>query len=154
MGTTAGSTQNVHASAILYEGRGVLVRGASGAGKSRLVFDLIDDAHAHGHDAALIADDRVSVEASHGRLIARTPRTIAGKIELRGFGIVDLDHEPAGVVALVVDIEATQPPRMPEDDARHVDVAGIRLPCIRLWREDLRGVVRVRSALRALARGL
>ncbi|NLH83759.1 MAG: serine kinase, partial [Phyllobacteriaceae bacterium] len=49
----------IHASAVLYEGRGVLVRGASGAGKSRLVFDLVDEAATRGLDAALVADDRV-----------------------------------------------------------------------------------------------
>ncbi len=146
-----GHPVTIHASALIYEGRGVLVRGATGAGKSRLVFDLVEDASAHGHDAALIADDRVTIEAHHGRLVARTPATIAGKIEVRGIGIVDLAHEPAGVVALVVDIEEVQPPRMPEEDARFTVIAGVRLPAIRLWREDLRGVRRVRSALRSIA---
>jgi serine kinase of HPr protein (carbohydrate metabolism regulator) len=141
----------IHASAALYDGRGVLVRGASGAGKSRLVLDLIDDAVARGRDAALIADDRVEVEARHGRLLARAPRAIAGLVELRGFGMVRMTHETACVVGLVVDIEETQPPRMPEDEARIADIAGIPLPCLKLWREDPRGVVRVRNALRSIA---
>lgn len=140
----------IHACAVLYEGRGVLVRGASGAGKSRLVLDLLDDALARGRDAALIADDRVVVLAAHGRLVARTPTTIAGLIELRGLGIVTLPHEPAAVIALVVDIEETLPPRMPEDEARFAVLDGLRLPCLRLWRDDHRAVLRVRNALRAL----
>lgn len=144
----------IHACAVLYEGRGVLVRGASGAGKSRLVLDLIEDASTHGHDAALIADDRVEIEAVHGRLLARTPRTIAGQIELRGLGIVTLPHEAACVVALVVDIEETLPPRMPEDEQRFVSIAGVALPVVRLWREDLRGVLRVRNALHSIAESL
>lgn len=142
----------LHASAALYDGRGVLVRGASGAGKSRLVLDLLDDATARGRDAALIADDRVEVAAHHGRVVARAPETIAGQVELRGLGIVRIAHETAGVVALVVDIEETQPPRMPEEEARFVEIAGIFVPCLKLWREDSRGVVRVRNALRALAK--
>lgn len=147
---TASAT--IHASAALYRGVGVLVRGASGAGKSRLVLDLLDDARATGGDAALVADDRVAVEAAHGRLVARTPRTIAGRIELRGFGIVEIAYEEACVVALVVDIEETQPPRMPEEEARIVRIAGVVLPCLKLWREDPRGVVRVRNALNAIAK--
>lgn len=143
----------IHASAALYDGCGVLVRGASGAGKSRLVLDLLDDATARGRDAALIADDRVEVTAHHGRVVARAPETIAGRVELRGLGIVRIGHETAAVVALVVDIEETQPPRMPEEDARFVEIAGVLLPCLKLWREDSRGVVRVRNALRALAKG-
>lgn len=142
----------IHASAALYRGVGVLVRGASGAGKSRLVLDLLDDARAVGGDAALVADDRVTVEAAHGRLLARAPRTIAGRIELRGFGIVALPYEGACVIGLVVDIEETQPPRMPEEEARFVEIAGVVLPCLKLWRADPRGVVRVRNALDAIAK--
>lgn len=140
----------IHACAVLYEGRGVLVRGASGSGKSRLVLDLLDDATSRGHDAALIADDRVALQASHGRLVARTPATIAGRIELRGLGIVTMPHETAAVIALVVDIEETLPPRMPEIEARFAEVGGLHLPCLRLWRDDRRAVLRVRNALRAL----
>lgn len=141
----------IHACAVLYEGHGVLVRGASGAGKSRLVLDLIDDAETHGRDGALVADDRVRLRAANGRLVARAPRTIAGRIELRGLGIVTLPHESACVIALVVDIEETLPPRMPEEEARFAVVEGVALPCLRLWRDDHRGVLRVRSALRAIA---
>lgn len=141
----------IHASAVLYAGYGVLVRGASGAGKSRLVFDLVDEATTRGLDAALVADDRVVVEAAGGRLVARTPKTIAGLIELRGYGIVAMPHEAACVVALLVDIEDAPPPRMPEDEARTIDLAGVRLPHLTLWREDPRAALRVRSALGAIA---
>lgn len=141
----------VHACAVLYEGRGVLVRGASGAGKSRLVLDLIDDAETHGRDAALVSDDRVLVRAVNGRLVARVPGTIAGRIEVRGLGIVSLPHEAACVIALVVDIEETLPPRMPEEEARFVTIDGLDMPCLRLWREDHRAVLRVRNTLRSLA---
>jgi len=141
----------IHASAVLYAGYGVLVRGASGAGKSRLVFDLIDEAATRGLDAALVADDRVMVAPVGGRLVARTPKTIAGRIELRGYGIVALPHEAACVVALVVDIENAPPPRLPEDEARLVELAGVRLPHLTLWREDPRAALRVRSALGAIA---
>lgn len=146
------ASATIHASAVLYEGLGVLVRGASGAGKSRLVFDLIDEAAVRGLDAALVADDRVVIEVADGRLVARTPTTIAGKIELRGYGIVALPHEAACVVALIVDIEDAPPPRMPEDEARLVVLGGVRLPHLTLWREDPRATLRVRSALRAIAK--
>ncbi|NLH80478.1 MAG: serine/threonine protein kinase, partial [Phyllobacteriaceae bacterium] len=91
-------------------------------------------------------------EATGGRLVARTPRIIAGQIELRGWGIVALPHEAACVVALLVDIEDAPPPRMPEDEARFAELAGVRLPHLTLWREDPRAALRVRSALRAIAK--
>lgn len=141
----------IHASAVLFEGRGVLVRGGSGAGKTRLVFDLLDDATARGRDAALIADDRVEIEVRHGRVVARAPAILAGRIELRGLGILSLPHEPAGVVALVVDLEAAPPLRLPDEEGRFVEIAGVRLARLKLWRDDVRAVLRVRSALRGLA---
>lgn len=145
------SIATLHASAALFEGRGVLVRGASGAGKTRLVLDLVDDATARGRDGALIADDRVAVRVHHGRLVARVPAAIAGRVELRGLGIVDTPFEPAGVIALVVDVEDAPPPRMPEEETRFAEIAGVVLPRLRIWREDPRAVVRVRNALRGLA---
>lgn len=146
-----GRAPTVHASAVLYEGRGVLVRGLSGAGKSRLVLDLLEDAATRGHDGALVADDRVEVEVVHGRVVARTPPVIAGLVELRGVGILRFPHETAAVVALIVDLEEVPPPRMPDDDERFAEIAGLRLPRLRLWRDDPRAVLRVRNALRSIA---
>ncbi len=86
-------TETVHASAVLVGEHGVLIRGASGSGKSSLVLGLIDR---DPSSTRLIADDRVHLDADRGRLVAAAPDTIAGKLEVRGQGIVEVAHVVAG----------------------------------------------------------
>ncbi len=98
-------TTDVIASAVLVGARAVLIRGPSGAGKSRLALDLI--AAARGGCCAfarLVGDDRVHLETAGGRLLVRPAPALAGLIELRGTGILQLDYEPSAVVGLVVDL--------------------------------------------------
>lgn len=117
----------VHASAVLVGRRAVVIRGPSGAGKSRLALDLIAAANdGRLRFARLIGDDRVHLESAGGRLLARPAEALAGLIEVRGAGIVRLDHEPCAVVGLVVDLGATDALRLPE--RRQVEVNGIWLP--------------------------
>ena len=61
--------------------RGVLLRGASGVGKSDLALRLMADGW------WLVADDRVLVWTESGSLYGRAPATLAGRIELRGQGV-------------------------------------------------------------------
>ncbi len=136
-----------HASAVLIAGRVVLLRGASGVGKSVLALGLIGDAAARGLDAALISDDRVVLEALNGRLVARAAPEIAGRAELRGLGIVSIAHEAAGVVGLVVDVVWEQPPRLPDGVDETILVEGIELPHMVLWAEDPAPVVKLRHAV-------
>lgn len=99
--------ETVHASCVLLDEAGVLVRGASGAGKSALCLALLDRAGLEGRHARLVGDDRIRLEARHGRLIARPHPALAGLIEIRGHGIRRLTaHAPAAVLRLVVDLVA------------------------------------------------
>jgi HPr kinase/phosphorylase len=118
----------IHASAVLTGARAVLIRGPAGSGKSRLAFNLIQAA-SHGKliFARLVADDRVHVEAAHDRLIARPPAALAGLLEVRGLGILQLPYEPAAVVSWLVDLDAATTMRLPDDSAAHAVVAGVRL---------------------------
>jgi HPr kinase/phosphorylase len=118
----------IHASAVLTGARAILIRGPAGSGKSRLALNLIQAA-SHGQliFARLVADDRVHVEAAHGRLIARPPAAIAGLLEVRGLGIAQLPYEPMAVVSWVVDLGVAAPMRMPDDSTAHAIVAGIRI---------------------------
>jgi HPr kinase/phosphorylase len=118
----------IHASAVLTGARAVLIRGPAGSGKSRLALNLIQAA-SHGQltFARLVADDRVHIEAAHGRLIARPPAALAGLLEVRGLGIVQLPYEPMAVVSWVVDLDAAASMRMPDDSAAHALVAGVRI---------------------------
>jgi HPr kinase/phosphorylase len=118
----------IHASAVLTGARAVLIRGPAGAGKSRLALNLIQAA-SRGQliFARLVADDRVHIEAAHGRLIARPPAALAGLLEVRGLGIAQLPYEPMAVVSWVVDLDSAAPMRMPDDAAEHAVVAGVRI---------------------------
>ncbi|MDP3895393.1 MAG: HPr kinase/phosphatase C-terminal domain-containing protein [Mesorhizobium sp.] len=101
----AGAT-NHHATAIVLGDRGVLITGASGSGKSALALHLIAEWRLAGRFARLVADDQVYMAARADRLVAHAPPTIAGLVEARGHGPAPIDHEPAAVIDLVVDLVA------------------------------------------------
>lgn len=116
-------SETAHATAVLAGARGVLIRGDSGAGKSTLALALI------GGGARLVADDQVHLSACHGRAIAAAPAIIAGKIELRGRGIVTVPFERNAVIRLVVDIVSEEGlARLPEQDQFSTMLLGIELP--------------------------
>jgi len=118
----------IHASAVLFGARAVLIRGPTGSGKSRLALALIAAAAAGTIPfARLVADDRTYVEARHGRLLARTPEQLAGLIEVRGLGIRQLAHEPVALVDLVVDLAAADASRLPAPGSGQIEIEGVRL---------------------------
>src|SRR5262249_61454372 len=91
-----------------------LIRGPAGSGKSRLALALIQAAQTGLlRFARLVGDDRVHLEARHGRLLVRPAAALAGLTEVRGLGIRRLDHEPMAVVGLVVDLAAEDAERLP-----------------------------------------
>jgi serine kinase of HPr protein (carbohydrate metabolism regulator) len=110
----------VHATALSVGGKGVLLLGPPGSGKSDLALRLID------RGARLIADDRVHV-AADGTL--HPSPGIAGQMEVRGLGIVPMAHVAGIPVVLAVDL-GSQPQRMPDPAVR--DIGGLRLPVITL----------------------
>ena len=103
----------IHATAVLVGARAVLIRAGDGGA---VPF------------ARLVGDDRVHVEAAHGRLLVRPAATIAGLIEIRGLGIRRVAHEPVAAVGLVVDLGAGDAERLPARESTVTDVAGITLP--------------------------
>ncbi|MEI2385432.1 HPr kinase/phosphatase C-terminal domain-containing protein [Breoghania sp. JC706] len=118
-----------HATCVVVGTAGVLIRGASGSGKSALGLALVGHARGAGHFAALVGDDRVALDVSGGRLVARVPPAIAGLIEQRGRGIRSVPYLPAAVVRLVVDlVPAKTIDRMPEEAALRAEIAGVTLP--------------------------
>ena len=118
----------VHATAVLVGARALLIRGPAGSGKSRLALKLIEAAQSGIlRFARLVADDRVRLESSHGRLLARAPDELAGLIEVRGLGIRHMAYEPVAVVGAVVDLAAADAQRLPDDRAQ-TEVAGVALP--------------------------
>jgi serine kinase of HPr protein (carbohydrate metabolism regulator) len=125
--TAEAAAATVHASAVLAGARAVLIRGASGTGKSRLALALVQAAQAGALPfARLVGDDRVHLETHHQRLLVRPAAALAGLIEVRGLGIRRLDHEPVAAVGLVVDLAADDAERLPT--VSDTVVSGVRLP--------------------------
>ena len=122
----------IHAGCVLVDEAGVLIRGASGTGKSRLALALVAGAQASGRFARLVSDDRCSVGACNGRLVARPPEALAGLLEVRGLGIVQMEAERAAVVRLVVDCDTEVPERYPQSTDRTATIEGVTLPRIRV----------------------
>jgi HPr kinase/phosphorylase len=123
------ASATVHASAVLVGAHAVLIRGPSGSGKSSLAFSLVQASQGGSlRFARLVADDRVRLDACHGRLLARPAEMLAGLIEIRGLGIITLAYEPVALVGLVVDLAANDAERLPSAARRVVVVDGVHLP--------------------------
>lgn len=118
-----------HASAVLIGATAVLIRGASGAGKSRLALALIN-AQTQGllRFSRLVADDRVLLDVCNGRLLVRPAPSLAGLIEVRGLGIRRLPYEAVGTVGLVVDLDAADADRLPSRETSQTAISGVNLP--------------------------
>jgi serine kinase of HPr protein (carbohydrate metabolism regulator) len=98
----------IHATAVLIGARAALIRGPAGSGKSRLAFAAIEAARSGLLPfARLVGDDRVHVEAAHGRLLVRPAETLA-------------------VAGLVIDLAAADAERLPA--VGETTIAGIALP--------------------------
>ena len=133
----------VHASCVALGGKGVLLRGAPGAGKSDLALRLIEEG------ARLVADDRVALASNGGRLLAAPPVRIAGLLEVRGIGIVSMDYVPQCPIGLVVDLVAPHAvARMPE--AATVELCGHRVRRVALAPFEASAPAKVRLALAAV----
>lgn len=119
----------VHATTVAVGEAGVLIRGASGSGKSALALALIGLAAPLGRFARLVADDRTAIQRRGSRLVARPVAPLEGLIERRGLGLTPEPHLDAAVLRLVVDI-VEAPERMPEPEALLERILEIDLPRI------------------------
>ena len=121
---------------------GVLLTGASGAGKSDMAVRLIEAG------ARLIADDATIVWREGEALHAACPETIAGRIEVRGLGIVSAPSRPTARLGLVVACAREAPERLPEPMAWSRE--GVSLPSLSIDVRSPSAAAAVRHAVRRL----
>lgn len=104
-------TALVHGTCVELDGRGLLIRGPSGSGKSDLALRLIE------RGARLVADDQVALTGDGDLVLASAPPALAGRIEVRGIGILTVPCFTSAPVRLVCDlVAADEVPRLPEPD--------------------------------------
>ena len=131
---TAGR-QLIHATTVALGSVAAVLRGPSGIGKSDLALRFLSEQGRWPGDVRerrLVADDQTWLSLEDGRLIATAPVTIAGKVEVRGVGIVDVPTQGPAEVRLVVDlVPSAEVERFP-DPLMMTELLGISVPLRRL----------------------
>jgi len=133
------SSDRLHATTVAIDGMAVLIEGASGSGKSDLALRLID------RGAILVSDDQTLVVRAGATLLARAPTTIAGRIEVRGIGILAMPYVEDVPVALLVRVDGAIE-RMPERSVRNI--AGIDVREVAIAPFEASAPIKVELALR------
>jgi len=141
----------VHATCVALQSRrgwrAALLRGPSGAGKSDLALRLIQDG------ARLVADDQTHVARRGGTLIATPPPALAGRLEVRGIGIVSLQRRQllarAPVVLLVDLVPPDRIERLPEPALE--SELDVELPLLALTPFESSSVAKLRLAFSRIA---
>lgn len=110
------------ASVVAVEGRALAIEGPPGSGKSSLALALIE------RGAELIGDDGVTLTRKDDALIASPPPNIAGKLEVRGVGLIDLPVADPAPLALILSL-GEQSERLPERLARRA-LLGVDIPTL------------------------
>lgn len=105
--------ETLHASAVAFGDQGVLIRGASGSGKSALALALI------ARGAHLISDDRTVVRPGSPPVLGPPP-ALAGLIEARGVGLIRTECWTDVPLTLLVDLDRGPQSRLPEPHAERL----------------------------------
>ena len=133
--------EQIHGTAIALNGRGVLLLGKPGSGKSDLALRLID------RGALLIADDQVCLRREDDTLLLFGPAILSARIELRGVGLLSAPHLAAAPMMMAALCD--QPvERLPHAEYRQW--LGLRRPVIRLAPFEGSAPIKLEWALRGL----
>lgn len=158
MGAAAApDTRLVHGTCLLVGGWGILLLGPPGSGKSDLALRLIDRPGQGTGTAAmtarLVADDQVVITRHGDRLVGAPPPRLAGLMEVRGLGIVTVDHVPQAEVGLAVRLtDAAGIERLPEKGEAKLMLLGLAVPEIAIDAAAASAAARIRAAIAEIAR--
>jgi HPr kinase/phosphorylase len=141
----------VHGTTVSLNGTAVLIRGASGSGKSDLALQLLETS---GNGLAqtritttLVADDQTVLLRDDEKLYASAPATIKGLLEVRGQGILKLSSQDQIQLVLVVDLKPSDEiERLPDPENLRTEILGVSLPCVAIDATKPSAAARVRVA--------
>lgn len=124
--------ETVHASCVVWNNKGLLIRGSSGSGKSTLSRMILYEAETLNQSAFLVSDDRTLITSERGKIFAQSVPPLQGLMEVRGYGIVQVPFQEKCSIDLVIDlVENREIPRYayPEDNLAEI----LGLSCQRLF---------------------
>ena len=111
-----------HATCVVAHGKGVLITGTAGSGKSSLALAMM------AYGAKLIADDRVILRTAENHIVASAPDAIDGLIEARGIGLLQANTAKEATIKLVIDLDRSEKDRLPP--IRYTMLMGQLLPLL------------------------
>lgn len=114
--------ETLQAGCVSLDGRGLLIFGRPGSGKSRLALALL------ALGATLVADDLLHLRRAGDALIAEAPRGRSGLIEARGVGLLRAPAARAARIALAADLDRAESDRLPP--RRSARLLGVAIPLI------------------------
>lgn len=129
------TSECLHGGLLSIYGKGVLIRGESGMGKSEIALELIKRGH------LLVADDRVDCYRIHNKIVGRAPELLTGMLEIRGIGIINVARMfgvssvlPKTQVDFQVNLESWKPDqdydRVGIEEKKHENILGVDIPKI------------------------
>lgn len=126
----------IHGVFLNIYGKGVIIRGDSGIGKSEIALELVKRGH------QLIADDAVELYHIGQGIIGKAPKVLNNLLEIRGIGVIDVSKMfgagsvlAKNTVDLIIQLERWLPSReytrigVEEDDVTE-DILNVSIPKI------------------------
>jgi hypothetical protein len=132
----------LHGTAVEIDGWAVLLTGAAGSGKSDLALRLLD------RGAQLVGDDYVDLGHAGEFLLIRPAKELAGKLEIRGIGIVEVAYRAESPLRLIAELG--------EDGERHPtswplrEKGGWAIPAMRLNAFAASAPIKIERALKSV----
>lgn len=115
--------QNIYATCVSINHKGVLIIGPSGAGKSDLALRLIGQV-----GAELVSDDRTILTVKDKEIYATSPENIKGLLEIRGIGITQQTYVEEEKIKLIVELvdDYAKIERLPQKEYEELENIKVR----------------------------